>query len=1201
LISCSCFLIIIMSAEDDDKIWHDPYEELNGVNVNDAGESWLSDYAEIVGVDDGTRNSYALLPEAFVAIQGDEDFLNDDSNLINNIEEDNRNLGSPGSNPDVLLPELFNNIFSNLEKAKNFEKENQLQKSVNAITIALKSLEMAIPLQLKSTNADPRTIELLKTNQIDYIEKRQLLLNQIEIEEEALELEKAVQMSIQGISDVTIQGSDNNNNNNSTGSNSGGGSGGGGSVVGDKHESLARSLLTEALLLDEQKRSEDALPLYLQCAEQYLLAITKATELHGSNEYLNNLRKATGQVLDRIEVIKKLAAVNNAFASLEEETGKQASLNNNNQQHPQAPIVPHVAECILPIPNPPTPQVPVTGGSASSSGSSSGSSGMLTPSEVDVLRRTSKIHGRLFLPWVSDQKSERFNYSSSWEDPEGLLPLSLKQSSHLGGWRRPKDFVSGGTPIMISQVSPLVITQDLVCDCSFVASLCITAAFERRWRKRLITGIIYPQNAAGTPIVNPSGKYLVKLWANGCERRVVVDDRLPCDRNGSLMTCYSNNKRELWVSIIEKAYMKLNGGYDFPGSNSGIDLYALTGWLPEVVSLKNDLSNEEASKVWGRLESAHRFGDCLITIATGIMDESESERSGLVPTHAYAVLDVREVSASDAGTPNNLKLILVKNPWARKRWLGNYGASDERHWTPKLKQYLSYDNNIAKNIDNGIFWIDWLSLMKYFRSIHLNWNPQLFKYKTMVHHHWPKSQGPDNDSFNYGPNPQFTLTVDQSTNSTNSPATVWVLLSRHVTTKESEVNKNAHDARGGGSGTGHNNSVKNKEMEDDFIACHIYDSTGGRRVYTPKKPMLQGVYHSDPHILARFDVIMKKQKNVFTLVISQLRKKHGIDFTLQVLCTTCNIKINATPISPKYVLEKRGLWNLQNSGGPIGNVRFYTNPQWSIAIKTKSRIHIELLAPKQYYIGLRLVKNTQGRRIDNINLASMDQSESVNVEEASSGAYSSGFCYLESSTIEPGQYTLVATTYEPNQQASFLIKVFTSAPLQHFKAIPPEGDGMTLHKFDSAFTSSNGVGCKNHGNYTKNPIFRVILHSRSSLISRLFLPENITISQAMNLALYPYIPGSSNIGLPAYVSPSPLPPDAKATCITSSNKGIYTSPYCGVSIGSSSSFGGGGSSASIVLDPGTYLIIPSTFDPYYGKFRLMIYISSKDAQVTQIQ
>lgn len=37
----------------------------------------------------------------------------------------------------------------------------------------------------------------------------------------------------------------------------------------------------------------------------------------------------------------------------------------------------------------------------------------------------------------------------------------------------------------------------------------------------------------------------------------------------------------------------------------------------------------------------HR-GDVLVTTATGVMSEEEGERWGLVPTHAYAVLDIRD-------------------------------------------------------------------------------------------------------------------------------------------------------------------------------------------------------------------------------------------------------------------------------------------------------------------------------------------------------------------------------------------------------------------------------------------------------------------------------------------------------------------------------------------------------------------------------
>ena len=36
-------------------------------------------------------------------------------------------------------------------------------------------------------------------------------------------------------------------------------------------------------------------------------------------------------------------------------------------------------------------------------------------------------------------------------------------------------------------------------------------------------------------------------------------------------------------------------------------------------------------------------GHCLITMATGEISQAEADRAGLVPTHAYAMLDIRIV------------------------------------------------------------------------------------------------------------------------------------------------------------------------------------------------------------------------------------------------------------------------------------------------------------------------------------------------------------------------------------------------------------------------------------------------------------------------------------------------------------------------------------------------------------------------------
>ena len=88
-------------------------------------------------------------------------------------------------------------------------------------------------------------------------------------------------------------------------------------------------------------------------------------------------------------------------------------------------------------------------------------------------------------------------------------------------------------------------------------------------------------------MISPNGKYIVQLHFNGCSRSVVIDDRLPVSHSSRVLhVADRNNPSLLWPALVEKAYLKVRGGYDFPGSNSGTDLWVLTGWIPEQIFLQ---------------------------------------------------------------------------------------------------------------------------------------------------------------------------------------------------------------------------------------------------------------------------------------------------------------------------------------------------------------------------------------------------------------------------------------------------------------------------------------------------------------------------------------------------------------------------------------------------------------------------------------
>uniref|UniRef100_A0A4W6DPY2 Calpain 7 n=1 Tax=Lates calcarifer TaxID=8187 RepID=A0A4W6DPY2_LATCA len=601
-----------------------------------------------------------------------------------------------------------------------------------------------------------------------------------------------------------------------------------------------------------------------------------------------------------------------------------------------------------------------------------------TSEEIEVLRSTSTINGIAYVPFMSVDLKERFAFPVPFSDKTGKLALSPKQKAIFSRWVRPDEICNN--PTMIMSVSSFSIKQTVVSDCSFVASLAISAAYERRYNKKLITSIIFPQNRRGEPEYNPCGKYMVKLHINGVPRKVIIDDYLPVDRNGELLCSYSSNRNELWVSLIEKAYMKVMGGYDFPGSNSNIDLHALTGWIPERIAMHSDNQSFSKDDTFRMLFQRFHRGDVLITTATGVMTEEEGDRWGLVPTHAYAVLDIREYKG--------MRFLQLKNPWSHLRWKGRYSERDEKNWTPELLKYLNFDPKTAQKFDNGVFWISWEDLCQYYDVIYLSWNPALFKESSCIHSSWDGKQGPVKDVYSLANNPQYKLEVQCPAGG----AAVWVLLTRHITDKD--------------------DFAQNRE----FITLVVY-KTDGKKVYYPADPppYIDGIRINSPHYLTKVR-LTSAGTHTFTLVVSQYEKQNTINYTLRVysgyvhhVCMWCTLMCDDCVFS---CLQINGQWKGLSAGG-CGNYKdsYKHNPIYQINLERSGPLLIEL----------RGSSTVSG--FEMVTVSTCLSSPSLSFSRC-------GFCYMEADHVPAGIYNVIPTTFLPKQEGPFFLDFGSTSPLK---------------------------------------------------------------------------------------------------------------------------------------------------------------------------
>ncbi|CAK0900919.1 unnamed protein product, partial [Prorocentrum cordatum] len=187
---------------------------------------------------------------------------------------------------------------------------------------------------------------------------------------------------------------------------------------------------------------------------------------------------------------------------------------------------------------------------------------------------------------------------------------------------------------------------------------------------------------------------------------------------------------ELWVSLLEKAMAKVGGGsYEMEGSNPGTDAFHLTGWLPESLPLGRQ-SREELDQSYDAFLEGWRAGDCVVCVGTTRLadavgheearrrgyTEGVSPSTGLVANHAYPVLDLRSVRGT--------RLLLLKNPWGRVRWRGRWCPGD-RSWQADAAAQEAVGDALTTvaGQDDGLFWIEWHDVARYFSHLYLCWAP----------------------------------------------------------------------------------------------------------------------------------------------------------------------------------------------------------------------------------------------------------------------------------------------------------------------------------------------------------------------------------------------------------------------------------------------------------------------------------------------
>ena len=444
--------------------------------------------------------------------------------------------------------------------------------------------------------------------------------------------------------------------------------------------------------------------------------------------------------------------------------------------------------------------------------------------------------------------------------------------------------------------------------------------------------------------------------------------------------------------MTEKAYLKVRGGYDFPGSNSGTDLAVLTGWIPQQVFLHDD--EVEAEHLWDELVEAFNSGNVFLTIGTGKLSRREQKQLGLAVEHDYAILDMKESA--------HVREMLIKNPWADGDvWKG----TARRRPNPSAETYPDLPPaHDSEDMLPGTFWMDFNSVFLYYENLYINWNPALFKQRDNRHFSWTLPQRRPASTI-IDTHPQFCVQSEVN-------GQVWLLLNRHFRTGDYTQATNG---------------------KNGYISLYLFEQDG-YRLLSSESAIERGPFVDSPNTLLRFKATKNKRYTVVVVQQDLPAGKHN--FTLSLFSNT-NAALTEAPSRYTTNTSLNAAWTRASTGGNSDSVNYLRNPQFQVSLQSDQRVAVvlrvadsdsnatavetdsapeSLTSPPEIHVKSLLASSTGGR-IHRLPLRDI---------VAHSGDYRRSACVLET-TLGRGTYALLCSTFEEKQLAKFTLDFYSSS------------------------------------------------------------------------------------------------------------------------------------------------------------------------------